>query len=631
MRAPASLLLLAATAAPAHAQNCLQIESAPMLPADAGLGFSVAMDDDHAIAGAPDAQQVAVWKRVGNTWQFHQVLYPNGDSQSDVNTFGYSLDVEGDLIAVGCRQSDQVQVFVLEPATGFFEYSDTVFPNDLTSNDDFGHDVTIEAGAVIAASLQDDSNGANAGAVYVFESTGPGWSQTQKLIAPDGAPGDFFGVAIDAFADVLVIGAVYDQDAGVGSGSAYVYRRDAQGQWGFEEKLLPQNSGVNHYFGVSVAVSNGGIVVGAEGDDDLGAGAGAAYVFRDVAGSWEEHDKLIAWDGAAGDGLGFSVASSGACYDVATRAHNAGSGAVYRFFVDDVGPTPVQKFEPTMVGSGLAFGSAVDMPAGNPYGGIIGVPHGGTPGGAVAFPIYTTSGFEDCNDNLVDDLCELVAGMAVDNDGDGILNECDPTPGGVLWVDANTPTPLIEDGSQLYPFDTIQEALMVPSVSSPNTVIIRPGLYFEDLTMGSEFPAWLAGEFGTIKAEFSGTVMLIGSMRFDGYYNNLVEGITIAYSDVGVVWGGTPVTFENCRITRSSMLMSEGAITLRNCHMDYSSIRGSYCTLKIYDSVLYGRPKHTRWIIDLGENGFEIENTLYPPKTIRIENSPFDPEPYTYL
>jgi hypothetical protein len=63
-----------------------------------------------------------------------------------------------------------------------------------------------------------------AGAVYVFAlsgGVGPAWTQTQKLLAADGAAGDNFGYRVSLAGGLLAVGATADDDMGSDSGGLY--------------------------------------------------------------------------------------------------------------------------------------------------------------------------------------------------------------------------------------------------------------------------------------------------------------------------------------------------------------------------------------------------------------------------
>ena len=106
-----------------------------------------------------------------------------------------------------------------------------------------------------------------------------------KLTASDATADDAFGwrVAIDG--DVIVVVAVYDDDAGSSSGSIYVFRTsDGGANYGQVAKLTASDAASGDKFGWSVAIDGSTIVVGASGDEDGGSASGSAYVFRTTDG-----------------------------------------------------------------------------------------------------------------------------------------------------------------------------------------------------------------------------------------------------------------------------------------------------------------------------------------------------------
>ena len=76
-------------------------------------------------------------------------------------------------------------------------------------------------------------------------------------------------------------------------------------------KLTASDAAAFDNFAGAVAVSGNTAIVGAAGNDDAGSGSGAAYVFVRSGNSWSEQAKLTASDAAPGDNFGFSVAVSG--------------------------------------------------------------------------------------------------------------------------------------------------------------------------------------------------------------------------------------------------------------------------------------------------------------------------------
>jgi len=203
-----------------------------------------------------------------------------------------------------------------------------------SDGEDGDHFGTVALGpdvAAIGASSDDHAKGS----VYLFGEAGGAWIEQDKLAASDGAPDDNFGSSISLSGGRIVVGAWLDDDLGSQSGSVYVYEPDAQSPTGFGEvKLHASDGGPDQWFGMSVATSGNRIAVGAQGDDDGGYAAGAAYVFRLEAGAWVQEAKLLSADLQAFDIFGASVAITSRRVAVGALGAQSGgvrTGAVYVF------------------------------------------------------------------------------------------------------------------------------------------------------------------------------------------------------------------------------------------------------------------------------------------------------------
>jgi hypothetical protein len=49
------------------------------------------------------------------------------------------------------------------------------------------------------------------------------WRESAKLLASDGATDDWFGASVSVSGNVVVVGAIFDDDNGLNVGSAYVF------------------------------------------------------------------------------------------------------------------------------------------------------------------------------------------------------------------------------------------------------------------------------------------------------------------------------------------------------------------------------------------------------------------------
>ncbi|MCZ7684310.1 MAG: hypothetical protein M5U28_38260 [Sandaracinaceae bacterium] len=209
--------------------------------------------------------------------------------------------------------------------------------SDGATNDFFGTSVALDGDtALVGASYDDTSRGANAGSAYVFVRSGPTWTEQARLEASDGAAGDIFGASVALDGDTALVGAIGDDTSrGTNAGSAYVFVRSGP-TWTEQARLEASDGATNDVFGASVALDGDSALVGMRWDDTArGADAGSAYVFVRSSTTWTEQAKLEASDGAAYDYFGTSVALDGdtalvgADGDDTGRGGDAGSAYVF--------------------------------------------------------------------------------------------------------------------------------------------------------------------------------------------------------------------------------------------------------------------------------------------------------------
>ena len=97
--------------------------------------------------------------------------------------------------------------------------------------------------------------------------------QIAKLLPDDGGAGHEFGIAVAISGSTAIVGATY-------SGSAYLFDITT----GEQIAKLADDGETSDYFGYSVAISGSTAIVGALGDDDNGQDSGSAYLFDITTG-----------------------------------------------------------------------------------------------------------------------------------------------------------------------------------------------------------------------------------------------------------------------------------------------------------------------------------------------------------
>ena len=214
-------------------------------------------------------------------------------------------------------------------------------------NHQFGVSVAISGTTAIVGANRDDDNAVNAGSAYVFDiSDAANPTQLFELLPNDGAAFDAFGFSVAIGGSTTIVGAVWDDDNGTDSGSAYLFDITT-GQQIF--KLLPNDGAAEDWFGTSVAISgpsgNEFVIAGAIFDDDNETDSGSAYIFD--ANTGLQVAKLLPDDGGSGDLFGNSIAISGSTAIVGAVGDNddgLDSGSAYLFDVTDPNnPTQLAK------------------------------------------------------------------------------------------------------------------------------------------------------------------------------------------------------------------------------------------------------------------------------------------------
>ncbi len=362
------ILILATTVARA---TTIQRESR-LLPSDPGdgdnTGISVSIDGDVAIVGSVfhddpgiDAGAAYVYRYGGLGWNFEQKLTPADPEPED--RFGRSVSVSGDVAVIGAYRSDDAgsesgaaYVYRFDGASWIQEQKLTA--SDAAVGDRFGCGVSIRGDVAAIGAYRDGD--LEQGSAYVFRFDGVRWNQEQKLTADQPTAYDYYGFCVSTDGDRVAVGCECDDDRGVDSGSAFLYRYNGL-TWLLESKLRSADGASEDYLGHYVSLRVDACIVGAYGDDGAGSQSGSAYIFRRDGFGWVQEEKLTASDAAAGDVFGWNVSICGDLALVGAQWNTDGGtrpGASYLFRRAGATWTEEAKLAPTGAGPTALFGYA---------------------------------------------------------------------------------------------------------------------------------------------------------------------------------------------------------------------------------------------------------------------------------
>ena len=299
---------------------------------DDAFGFSVAVDGDTLVVGAPfeenepDAGAAYVFVRSGSSWTQQALL--KADNAATLDRFGTSVAISGETVAVGAtgRSLDAGAAYVFV-RSGTSWSQQQLAAIGAVPGDDLGTSIAVD-GDTLVVGARGVSNGA--GAAYVFTRSGAIWSEQQALTASDGADGDQFGLSVALDGNTVVVGAPSKNSSGADAGNVYVFQRSGP-NWNEQQILTASDAEPNDNFGFGVAIEGDTVVVGAPQEDTVAGNAGAAYVFTRTGVSWAEQTILTASNAAAGDFFGSSVAISAEGIAVGADTKDNGAGAGYVF------------------------------------------------------------------------------------------------------------------------------------------------------------------------------------------------------------------------------------------------------------------------------------------------------------
>ncbi len=338
-------------------------------------GIAVDIEGDYLIVSSRDADmydaqfnyavdcgRVYVYHFENNEWVQVQELAAPDRAAGDL--FGASLDLRGAHLIVGASYDDNsngvdagsAYIFSRD-AAGVFQYVTRIQASDGSPSDRFG--VSVALGVVgttippvsqtVAAvgAFAHDLPGSNAGAVYTFRRNsqvgGVFWDQMAKLSA--GTTGDNFGYRVAISGNTLAASLLLDDVAGAtDAGAVQLYTSTNGATWTAGQNLVAPAGEANEWFGSDIDMIGSDLLIGAQQENNTGGtAAGAAYLYRNVGGTFTLQQTLRASDRGAGDLFGTSVAVSGSTIVVGapfnTTAVGASAGTVYAFDLNNGVPT----------------------------------------------------------------------------------------------------------------------------------------------------------------------------------------------------------------------------------------------------------------------------------------------------
>jgi hypothetical protein len=209
-------------------------ELARVSPTDAafgGFGTSVAIGGAAAIVGAAGDDEHGEYSGAAYLYDVSDPAAPAqiaklfATDAADDDLFGYSVAVDTDIAVVGAPQARENGVasgaaYLFNVSTG--RQRRKLLPADGGDYDFFGGAVAISGNTILVGAKDDSVNGESSGSAYLFD-VGTG-RQIARLLPYDGGRAQWFGWSVAIGGDTAIVGAPQAANGdGVYTGSAYTF------------------------------------------------------------------------------------------------------------------------------------------------------------------------------------------------------------------------------------------------------------------------------------------------------------------------------------------------------------------------------------------------------------------------
>ena len=271
---------------------------------------------------------VRVYENQENTWvQIGQDI--NGETAFDFSGDSISLSSDGATVAIGAFlnsgngiRSGHVRIYENQGGN-WVQIGEDI--DGEAENDESGASVSLSSdGSIVAIGAhRNDANGSNSGHVRVYENQGGNWVQIGEDIDGE-AGGDLSGtVSLSSDGAIVAIGAEENDDNGAGSGHVRIYENQG-GNWNQIGQDI-EGEAVFDGLGISVSLSSNGNVVamGATGNGANGSNSGHVRIYENQGGNWVQIGEDI--DGEAefdNSGRSVSLSSDGSLVAIGAAGNN---------------------------------------------------------------------------------------------------------------------------------------------------------------------------------------------------------------------------------------------------------------------------------------------------------------------
>lgn len=255
-------------------------------------GGPVALEDDLLLVGSPGDRGDTVMEGSAQLFErqpdgrWSEVASLKAGNPNRFATFGETLDLDGQIAAVGEPSNDLVHIFSpTEKGTWTRDGRLSSPAPDL--GEKFGTAITVDGARLLvgepAANSLVPGQGASPGVVWAFGASEEGWNLEGQLVPPSPAHGQRFGTSVALDDNLAIVGAPQAPGT-LGTpvlgihpdvGAAYAFTETDEG-WTATSRMTATEQAPGDFFGADVGLSSEDALVGTPAPSFTGS----AYLFE---------------------------------------------------------------------------------------------------------------------------------------------------------------------------------------------------------------------------------------------------------------------------------------------------------------------------------------------------------------
>ena len=247
--------------------------------------------------GGSNQGSIKIYKKENDTWTLNQEITQHNFNQG-VSYGSDAIDSNDSFIVVGAKSTadfgpDTGAVYVYKNIQDTWTLVQRLTASDKRPSSQFGGRVKLSDNYLfISAFMRDEDGGPNKGGVYVFNRQGNTWIQSQIInpILPES--NQYFGYAIDASGDTLLISAPGQNNENL-DGEVYIYKNE-NGLWDHKQTLsnFSSNNSSLISYGESIAILGDKIMI--QSTTNSSTKNEVHFYNRGNDGIWIFEDEIIA-------------------------------------------------------------------------------------------------------------------------------------------------------------------------------------------------------------------------------------------------------------------------------------------------------------------------------------------------